>query len=110
MDPSRFAFLVSKEFFRKAFSLSQLLRSLRAYTYLSTFLVGGRSDYQFTETTEVAANMDVESGDIVDSKIGFGDLLHASNVGEPESIDELKYVSFLMYYLFCVPKVFNGCL
>lgn len=43
--------------------------------------------------------MDVESGDMVDSKVGIADLLHASNVGEPESMDELKYVSFALCFL-----------
>lgn len=46
--------------------------------------VGGRQEFQFAETTEVAANMDIESGEVVNTKSGIEHLLRASTVRDPE--------------------------
>lgn len=55
-------------------------------------IVGSRTDhFQFAETTEVAANMDVETGEhkvIRSNKTGIDHLLRASNVG-PLPLEDL---------------------
>ena len=58
-------------------------------------LVGGRTDYQFSETTEVAANLDIETGEdklATANKSGIEVLLRASNMAVPAALEEIAYV------------------
>lgn len=54
--------------------------------------VGGRSELQLAETTEVAANCDVETGDeeaANKASGGIAELLRASNVAGPQAMEDL---------------------
>ncbi|XP_045028311.1 lysine-specific demethylase 7B isoform X1 [Daphnia magna] len=55
--------------------------------------VGGRTDVPFPETAEVAAHMDIETGEdkqAGDNKSGIEELLRASNMAVPGALDELE--------------------
>ena len=61
-----------------------------------SFLVGGRTDFQFAETTEVAANMDVETGEDKlggPNQSGIEELLRASNMAGPGAMEDLECVA-----------------
>jgi len=52
--------------------------------------VGGKTEYHFAETTEVAAHMDIETGNGIDpSKSGIDHLLRASSVNRSASLEGL---------------------
>ena len=60
-------------------------------------VVGSSSEHQFAETTEVAANMDIETGlgnNGIDpsSKTGIDHLLRASTITGTETYEEIEYV------------------
>ena len=56
------------------------------------FAVGGKTEYHFAETTEVAAHMDIETGNGIDpSKSGIDHLLRASSVNRSASLEGLEY-------------------
>lgn len=63
---------------------------LETYSYA----VGGRTDVHFPETAEVAAHMDIETGDDKQaglSKGGIEELLRASHMAVPGPLEELEY-------------------
>lgn len=65
--------------------------------------VGSRTDYQLAETTEVAAHMDIETGDDdlnnSTNSGGIENLLRASDMGGTPSLEELKCVAWLYHKL-----------
>lgn len=56
--------------------------------------MGGRAELQLAETTEVAANIDIETGDDVvpPKKGGIDELLRASSMPRRESMEAFEYV------------------
>jgi len=65
--------------------------------------VNSRTDYQLSETTEVAAHMDIETGDDdlnnSTNSGGIENLLRASDIGGTASLEELKYVFKISLYI-----------
>lgn len=68
--------------------------NIYSYNVKSTIelcLVGSRTDFQITETTEVAANMDIEASDDADpAQNGIGDILRASAFPGAQGYEDLK--------------------
>jgi hypothetical protein len=65
------------------------------------WVVGGKTEYQFSETTEVGAHMDIETGESKlagANKSGIEELLRASNMAVPGALEELAYVSELIVF------------
>ena len=62
------------------------------FFFSSCLLVGSKTEYHFAETTEVAAHMDIETGNGIDaSKGGIDHLLRPSSVNRSGSLEELEY-------------------
>ena len=58
-------------------------------------IVGGRSDFQLAETTEVGAHMDIETGDDNSTaKNGIEHLIRASSITGSEALEDLEYADF----------------